>query len=713
MIDQATIDRILDAAQIVDVVSDFVTLRKRGVNYVGLCPFHNEKTPSFSVSPSKGVCKCFSCGKGGNAVHFIMEHEQLSYYEALKWLAKKYNIEIKERELTKEEKQSQSLRESLFLVNQFAAEYFQDVLYNNTDGQSIGMTYFRQRGFRDDIIKKFQLGYCTEAKDALARTAIQKGYKQELLLKTGLCYMKDDGKTIRDRFWGRVIFPVHNITGKVVAFGGRVLSAATKNVQMKYVNSPESEIYHKSKELYGIYFAKQSIIRQDRCFLVEGYTDVISMHQSGIENVVASSGTALTSDQIRLIHRFTNNITVLYDGDGAGIKASIRGIDMLLEEGMNIKVCLLPDGEDPDSFARKHNATEYQAYINNNEVDFIRFKTNLLMEEAGKDPIKRAELISSIVKSISVIPDSIVRSVYIRECSQLLKMDEKVLVDATAKLIEQAVENKAKEEERKKQREEYNRRQEIIAAQAENQTTAIGNNENTDNNINITQTEYTASPTEGDTPLPEYIPEETPQIIDTYSSYIPAQGNENKVFYKQEENLVKMIIRYGEKIVCCVQDEEGNEQPFTVTEYIAYNLKVDDIQFHNPIHRRILKEAEENVRKENFVSEKYFLSNPDPEISKVAADMSSDRYQLSNYHSKGQKIITDEERLYELVPRLLMDFKISILKEEMKHTLQALNDPAIASNPEKCAEIMTHFRDLTETQNMILRDAGDRTTSLY
>ena len=713
MIDQATIDRILDAAQIVDVVSDFVTLRKRGVNYVGLCPFHNEKTPSFSVSPSKGVCKCFSCGKGGNAVHFIMEHEQLSYYEALKWLAKKYNIEIKERELTKEEKQSQSLRESLFLVNQFAAEYFQDVLYNNIDGQSIGMTYFRQRGFRDDIIKKFQLGYCTEAKDALARTAIQKGYKQELLLKTGLCYMKDDGKTIRDRFWGRVIFPVHNITGKVVAFGGRVLSAATKNVQMKYVNSPESEIYHKSKELYGIYFAKQSIIRQDRCFLVEGYTDVISMHQSGIENVVASSGTALTSDQIRLIHRFTSNITVLYDGDGAGIKASIRGIDMLLEEGMNIKVCLLPDGEDPDSFARKHNATEYQAYINNNEVDFIRFKTNLLMEEAGKDPIKRAELISSIVKSISVIPDSIVRSVYIRECSQLLKMDEKVLVDATAKLIEQAVENKAKEEERKKQREEYNRRQEIIAAQAENQTTAIGNNENTDNNINITQTEYTASPTEGDTPLPEYIPEETPQIIDTYSSYIPAQGNENKVFYKQEENLVKMIIRYGEKIVCCVQDEEGNEQPFTVTEYIAYNLKVDDIQFHNPIHRRILKEAEENVRKENFVSEKYFLSNPDPEISKVAADMSSDRYQLSNYHSKGQKIITDEERLYELVPRLLMDFKISILKEEMKHTLQALNDPAIASNPEKCAEIMTHFRDLTETQNMILRDAGDRTTSLY
>ena len=721
MIDQATIDRILDAAQIVDVVSDFVTLRKRGVNYVGLCPFHNEKTPSFSVSPSKGVCKCFSCGKGGNAVHFIMEHEQLSYYEALKWLAKKYNIEIKERELTKEEKQSQGLRESLFIVNQFAAEYFQDILYNNIDGQSIGMTYFRQRGFRDDIIKKFQLGYCTEAKDALAKTAVQKGYKQELLLKTGLCYMKDDRKTIRDRFWGRVIFPVHNITGKVVAFGGRVLSAATKNVQMKYVNSPESEIYHKSKELYGIYFAKQSIIRQDRCFLVEGYTDVISMHQSGIENVVASSGTALTSDQIRLIHRFTNNITVLYDGDGAGIKASIRGIDMLLEEGMNIKVCLLPDGEDPDSFARKHNVTEYQAYINNNEVDFIRFKTNLLMDEAGKDPIKRAELISSIVKSISVIPDSIVRSVYIRECSQLLKMDEKILVEATAKLIEQAVESKEKEEERKKQREEYNRRQQAISTPQQEKEIASDSNANSNNTVDniplvsnptIDRNETPVLSPEGNIPPPELMPEEI-SPVDTYSSYIPAQGNENKVFYKQEESLVKMIIRYGEKVVCCVEDEEGNEQPFTVTEYIAYNLKVDDIQFHNPIHRKILKEAEENIHNENFVAERYFLSNPDPQISKVAADMSSDRYQLSNYHSKGQKIITDEERLYELVPRLLLDFKISILKEEMKHTLQALNDPVIASNPEKCAEIMAHFKDLTETQNMILKDAGDRTTSLY
>ena len=530
MIDQATIDKIMDAAQIVDVVSEFVTLRRRGVNYIGLCPFHNEKTPSFSVSPSKGVCKCFSCGKGGNVVHFIMEHEQLSYYEALKWLAKKYNIEIKERELTDEEKQAHSLRESLFVVNQFASEYFQDILYNNIDGQRIGMTYLRGRGFRDDIIKKFQLGYSTDNRDALARAALQKGYKEDFLVKTGLCYRKEDG-TLRDRFWGRVIFPVHTISGKIVAFGGRVLSAATKNVQMKYVNSPESEIYHKSKELYGIFFAKQAIVRQDRCFLVEGYTDVISMHQSGIENVVASSGTALTSDQIRLIHRFTNNITVLYDGDGAGIKASIRGIDMLLEEGMNIKVCLLPDGDDPDSFARKHNATDYQAYINDHEVDFIRFKTNLLLEEAGKDPIKRAALISSIVKSISVIPDAIVRSVYIRECSQLLQMEEKILIEATSKLIEQARETKFKEQQRKKEREQ--RMTETPAVQPSVPDTPTNEPQATDTTPDLNN----------NTPLP---PEPTP--ANTYTSYIPAEGNEQKVFYAKEEDLVRMLIRFYKNV---------------------------------------------------------------------------------------------------------------------------------------------------------------------
>ena len=704
MIDQATIDRILDAAQIVDVVSEFVTLRRRGVNYIGLCPFHNEKTPSFSVSPSKGLCKCFSCGKGGNVVHFIMEHEQLSYYEALKWLAKKYNIEIKERELTTEEKQAQSLRESLFVVNQFASEYFQNILYNDIDGQRIGMTYLRGRGFRDDIIKKFQLGFSTESHDALAKAAIQKGFKEDYLVKTGLCYRKDDG-SLRDRFWGRVIFPVHTLSGKVVAFGGRVLSAATKNVQMKYVNSPESEIYHKSRELYGIYFAKQAIVRQDRCFLVEGYTDVISMHQSGIENVVASSGTALTSEQIRLIHRFTNNITMLYDGDGAGIKASLRGIDMLLEEGMNIKVCLLPDGDDPDSFARKHNATDYQAYINGHEVDFIRFKTNLLMEEAGKDPIKRASLISSIVKSISVIPDAIVRSVYIRECSQLLQMEEKILVEATAKLTEQAREAKIKEEQRKQYR-------------AQQQTATAPTPPPSTNKEEQAPQVYPET-----APLPELIPEvssaEPEQLQppfpvdivppeDSYQSYIPVTGNEQKIFYEKEQELMRVLIRYGEKVMCYIENEDGEQLPFTVTECISSGLAEDELQFHDALHRRVLKEAETHIHDENFIAERYFIASPDPEISKLAVEMASDRYQLSKYHSKGQKIVTDEERLYELVPRLLLDFKLAIVTEEMKHTLQALSKPEIANDPQRCNEIMQRYKELHQTQSLMAQRAGDR-----
>lgn len=707
MIDQATIDRILDAAQIVDVVSEFVTLRKRGVNYIGLCPFHNEKTPSFSVSPSKGLCKCFSCGKGGNVVHFIMEHEQLSYYEALKWLARKYNIEIKERELTDEEKQAHSLRESLFVVNQFASEYFQDILYNDMEGQRIGMTYFRSRGFRDDIIKKFQLGYCPDKRDAFAKEAIQKGFKEDFLIKTGLCYKKDDG-SLRDRFWGRVIFPVHTLSGKVVAFGGRVLSAQTKNVQMKYVNSPESEIYHKSKELYGIYFAKQAIVRQDRCFLVEGYTDVISMHQSGIENVVASSGTALTSDQIRLIHRFTNNITVLYDGDGAGIKASIRGIDMLLEEGMNIKVCLLPDGDDPDSFARKHNATDYQAYINEHEVDFIRFKTNLLMEEAGKDPIKRASLISSIVKSISVIPDAIVRSVYIRESSQLLQMEEKILVEATAKLIEQARENKFKEDSRRKEREQ---REQQKASQADTESVGpVTNGENTPPPFTEIppeiEEEQTFSIQNGGNDMSHLT--DQPPLNESYKSYIPAEGNEQKVFFAKEEELVRMLIRYGEKAMCYIENENGESIPLTVIRYIADSLKEDELQFHVPLHRRILKEAESGLRNPDFVAERYFITHPDPEISKLAAEMVSDRYQLSKYHSKAQKIVTDEERLYELIPRLLLDFKLSIVEEEMKHTLLALSDPAIANNPERYINIMKRYKELQQTQSIMAQNAGDR-----
>lgn len=718
MIDQATIDRILDAAQIVDVVSEFVTLRRRGVNYIGLCPFHNEKTPSFSVSPSKGLCKCFSCGKGGNVVHFIMEHEQLSYYEALKWLARKYNIEVKERELTEEEKQASNLRESLFVVNQFASEYFQNVLYNVEEGQRIGMTYLRSRGFRDDIIKKFQLGYSTDNRDALARTAIEKGYKPEFLEKTGLCYRKDDG-TLRDRFWGRVIFPVHTLSGKVVAFGGRVLNAATKNVQMKYVNSPESEIYHKSRELYGIYFAKQAMVRQDRCFLVEGYTDVISMHQSGIENVVASSGTALTSDQIRLIHRFTNNITVLYDGDGAGIKASIRGIDMLLEEGMNVKVCLLPDGDDPDSFARKHNATEYQAYINDHEVDFIRFKTDLLIEEAGKDPIKKANLITSIVKSISVIPDSITRNVYIRECSEMLRMEERVLVNAVGKLKEQADENRKKEEQRK----EYRAR--LQAEQQATQQAAVSappaNAEVSGALASLSGADAPMeSPLPGDElpPMPEeggVDPSYPPvPVEDDYVSFIPSEGNEEKLFYKQEVDLMRMLIRYGEKVMCMAEDEDGNEIPVTVAEYIAEGLHNDSLGFHIALHRRVLNECVAHIHDSGFCAERYFVSHLDPEVSKLAAEMASDRYVLSKYHSRGQKIVTDEERLYELIPRLLVDFKLNIVTAELDHILKALTaNPDVSRDTKSAAEIMQRYKQLHEVRIVLARHAGDRVVLRY
>jgi len=663
MIDQATIDRILDAAQIVEVVSDFVTLRKRGVNYVGLCPFHNEKTPSFSVSPSKGLCKCFSCGKGGNAVHFIMEHEQMSYPEALRYLAKKYNIEIKERELTNEEKEVQSNRESMFIVNNFARDYFQNILKNHVDGRSIGLAYFRQRGFRDDIIDKFQLGFSTEGRDALAQEALRKGFKQEFLVKTGLCYETDDHK-LRDRFWGRVMFPVHTLSGKVVAFGGRVLSTENKKLA-KYVNSPESEIYHKSNELYGIYFAKQAIVKQDRCFLVEGYTDVISMHQSGVENVVASSGTSLTPGQIRLIHRFTNNITVLYDGDMAGIKASIRGIDMLLEEGMNIKVCLLPDGDDPDSFARKHNATEFQNFIQEHETDFIRFKAQLLMEDAGKDPMKRAELINDIVRSIAVIPEAIVRDVYIKECGQLLRIEDKLLVSEVAK------------------------RRELQAEK--------GNKPIASNNA--------PTPQPGEMP-PPFPPEE--MEADTYQSFIPQEGKEGQEFYKYERLIIQMIVRYGEKVMCNLTDEEGNEVPVTVVEYVINDLKEDELAFHNPLHRRILSEASEHIHDQEFASERFFVAHPDPKISTIAIELASDRYQLSKYHSKTQKLVTDEERLYEMVPMLMINFKNAIVAEELKHIMYALQDPSIANDNAQCDAVMQRYKEMKEIQNLMAKRLGDR-----
>ena len=700
MIDQATIDRIMDAAQIVDVVSEFVTLRRRGVNYVGLCPFHNEKTPSFSVSPSKGVCKCFSCGKGGNVVHFIMEHEQLNYYEALKWLAKKYGIEVKERELSNEEKQAQSVRESLFLVNDFANNYFQNILHNHPDGQAIGMSYFRQRGFRDDIIKKFQLGFSTESRDALFQEAKKKGFNTDYLVKTGLCYTRDDGQ-VRDRFWGRVMFPVHTLSGKVVAFGGRVLKTDSKVA--KYVNSPESEIYHKSHELYGIYFAKQAIVKQDKCFLVEGYTDVISMHQAGVENVVASSGTSLTSGQIRMIHRFTNNITVLYDGDMAGIKASIRGIDMLLEEGMNIKVMLLPDGDDPDSFARKHNATEFQEYIAAHEVDFIRFKTNLLMSDAGGDPYKRAALITDIVKSISVIPEAIVRSEYIKECSQMLHVEERILVSEVAKLKKEKEEAQAKSAQREN----------AAATQVgtDNLQAAENNEAEPSSTVPAAEDEayyaalaagYEAAPSPTDLQV-EFAGRGEKQV-----SFPTAQLSSLNPLYPKERLIVQQLIRHGEKVM--FMDEESNQE-ITVTEYVASELGMDNITLTTPLFAEVLQELLQHIGEMGFTAERHFVTHANPALSRLAVDLIEEKYQLSKYHSKTQTIVNDADRLNELMYHLMIDYKHSLIEMELKDILNQLRQPDVMADADKCLEVMSRYKELMEIKQQMAKHLGDRVIS--
>lgn len=687
MIDQPTIDRILDAAQIVDVVSEFVTLRKRGVNFVGLCPFHDDKTPSFYVSAAKGLCKCFSCGKGGNVVHFVMEHEQMTYPEALRWLAKKYNIEIKERELTDEEKQVQNVRESLFVVNEFARDYFQNTLYNHADGKAIGMSYFRQRGIRDDIVKKFQLGYSTTANNALAQEAMRKGYKKEFLIKTGLCYEKEDG-SLRDRFWGRVIFPWFNISGKVLGFGGRVLDSRTKGVNQKYVNSPESEIFSKRKELYGIFQAKAAIVKADCVYMVEGYTDVIAMHQCGLENVVANSGTALSEQQIRLLHRFTSNITLLYDGDEAGIKASIRGIDMLLAEGMNIKVLLLPDGDDPDSFSRKHNATEFRQYIDDHEENFIRFKTNLLLKDAQRDPIKRAGLISDMARSIGLIPDKVIRYTCLTECATLLNVNEQIILNEIKKYLLQRDDN-------------YLEQIKKDATAATNSLPPAGKASFPADRM--PPADMPPIGVDDDVPPPPFPPE---AMEAQYQSYIPEEGREKLIFYEKEQLLIKTLIRYGERVMCYVETEENAETPLTVIEYISMDLKQDELEFHNPLHRRILAEAEGHLHDANFTAERYFMAHPDPAISRLAADMINDRYQLSK--SNFQAMVKDEERIHEIVQKLLINFKSAILEEETKHTLQALNQPEIMNDHNKYLEVMTHYKELNELRQALAKRNGDR-----
>jgi len=647
MLDQSTIDRITDAAQIVDVVSDYVTLRKRGVNLLGLCPFHNEKTPSFTVSPAKGIFKCFGCGKGGNSVHFIMEHEQLSYYDALKFLAKKYHIEFEEKELTAEEIAARNDRESLFLVNSFAQQFFSDTLHKHIEGKSVGLSYFRERGFRDDMIAKFQLGYSLDQRDGFTQAALRAGYKKEYLVKTGLTLENDNGQ-ISDRFRGRVMFPVHSLSGKVVAFGGRILKKDDK--MAKYVNSPESDIYHKSNELYGIFFARQAIVRHDKCFLVEGYTDVISMHQSGIENVVASSGTSLTSGQIRLIHRFTENVTVIYDGDAAGIKASIRGIDLLLEEGLNIKVLLLPDGEDPDSFARKHNASEFVDFVEKNSVDFIRFKTNLLLAEAGNDPVKRAGLISDIVRSIAIIPNAAIRSEYVRECSNLLNADEAMLYYEI---------NKLKTDERNK---------------------AITRRQN-DNPVETAEQQ----------------PERN-----IASVVIASQ------FEAEERNILQALLRYGQNVLYNYEDDDKNKYSVTVAQYIFDELEQDNIIFTNALNALILDEYKGNFSNEDFAAEKHFLFHPDRKVSQLATELIEDKYTLSKIHSKIKKIEPESERLIELIPRLIYELKNSLILEKIKQKLLEMKAASDEKDNERIEAIMEEMGLLDQIKRKLSKTLGER-----
>ena len=643
MIDSQTVERIKDASNIVDVVSEFVTLRKSGSNYKGLCPFHNEKTPSFYVSPARGTCHCFGCGKGGNAVSFIMEHEQMTYPEALRWLAHKYNIEIKERELTDDEKREQSEHESMFIINEWVSNYFEDILHNNVDGVAIGMQYFRTRGFRDDVIRKFKLGYDLVDRLALARAAKQKGYQDEYLLKTGVCYRNDRGELI-DRYSGRVIFPWIGISGKVVGFGGRVLDSRTKGVNQKYVNSPDSDIYHKDHELYGIYQAKKAIAKEDRVYMVEGYTDVISMHQCGIENVVANSGTALSIHQIHMLHRFTANITLLYDGDSAGIHAALRGTDMLLQEGMNLKVLLLPDSEDPDSFARKHSSNEFKDYIESHATDFIRFKTALLLDNEN-DPLKRSEAINSIVTSISMVQNPILRDTYLQDCSHRIGINEATLITQMNNMIR----------DRK----------------------ATGS---------MSPTGVQSAPT-GQQPY------EKNQAAALAQSQMHTES-------KVEQLMLQLIIKYGDRVVFKnVKDADGNLIEFSIGEYIHYNLSADGLSFENELYNRILQEVAEKVSDRSFKTEPYFVHHHDINISQLAINMTEERFKLS----ESQQEKNDDDSLKNRAIHLMLDFRMEYIEKHLRELKQKI---AKASSDELLS-LMAEYKEMTEIRNTLAKQLGN------
>lgn len=722
MIDRSTIDRIMAAADIVDVVGEFVTLRRSGANYKGLCPFHDEKTPSFMVSPSKQLCKCFSCGNGGNVVKFVMQHEQMTYPEALKWLGRRYGIEVKEREQTAEQKAAATAREAMFVVNEWARDYFVETLHNNVDGLAIGMSYFRRRGLRDDIIRKFQLGYSLEQRDALAQKAHAKGFEEKYIESTGLCYRTEDGRLL-DRYHGRVIFPVHSVSGRIVAFGGRILNQEQKNVG-KYVNSPESEIYSKKRELYGLYLAKQAIVKQDRCYLVEGYLDVISMHQSGVENVVASSGTALTPEQVRLIHRFTNNVTVLYDGDAAGIHASLRGIDILLSEGLNIKVMLLPEGEDPDSYAQARTPEEFRKDLEENEEDFIQFKANLLLKDAGRDPMKRASVITDLTRSISVIPSDIVRQVYIHDLAGRLNIDESAIVNEVAKEI-------------RKRKEEAHSRSNTTTPPSSTQSStqskiqpAAAQQYSGQHNIPLEAYEQLMPPPESVSGAHDAQQALTSLSTNPLNQEGTISGStinlgESKAQQQLiacELQLIQLVIRYGQLPTIAQQTEV--ETPWSaakktqtteiiadsplVAPYILEELSNDDIHLQVYKHQQILEEAAQHTLEnpETFNSRDYFITHPDQEINRLAAELADDRYPLSIEQQKAY--VPEEKRLVDIVPRVINDYKHAILGVQKEEVLLALRQPELQQQPDKMNELLRQLIEINELEKQFAKVLGDR-----
>ena len=650
MIDRPTIAKIMDATKIEEVVSEFVTLKKRGINYVGLCPFHNDSNPSFSVSPTRGICHCFTCGKGGNAINFLMELEQMTYPDALRWLAKKYKIEIQERELTNEEKQRESERESMFIVNDWAAKYFQDILLHDVDGIAIGMAYFRGRGFRDDIIRKFQLGFALPKRTALAEAAKAAGYNPKYLVDTGLCFKVDKDEAgnksgedkILDRFSGRAIFPWFSVSGKVVAFGGRVLDSRTKGISQKYVNSPDSVIYHKERELYGLYQAKKAIAKEDCVFMVEGYTDVISMHQCGIENVVANSGTALSVHQIRLLHRFTSNIVLLYDGDNAGIHAALRGTDMLLEEEMNVKVLFLPDGNDPDSFARSHSAEEFRRYIQENQTDFIQFKTDILLRGVT-DPVKRSQAINSIVESISKIKNQITRASYITDCSHRLGVNEAIIVNALNNFVRNGMSEQVKAERR--------------AAGLKDSPVAAA--------------QQAQSVMRAVTPLDKLL--------------------------EVEGLLVQLIIHHGDQLIT-VQDVDGNDVEVAVAQYISLDLGGDGFKFHNDLYNQIMQEAVEHLEKEDdFVAETYFANHPNPDISRLAG-LPTGAQEVSTA-SLQMKMSAD--KLRQFVFKDILSFRTHYITQRIIEVQQEF-----AKNPTN-RELLQEFMKLKQMNTLLASQANN------